>query len=101
MQMLQVPAGVRVVAEGERAGDFYVLLAGEAAVERGGEPVRTLGPGDFFGEIAFVARTRRTATVTTTAPATILAIDEEAFRGMLARDAGFRSRIWAAAEARL
>jgi len=101
MEMLDVPAGVTVVAEGERAGDFYVLIEGEAAVESGGETLRTLRPGDFFGEIALVARTRRTATVRTTEPSKLLAVDEPTFRDLLARDAGFRSRVWAAAEARL
>jgi CRP-like cAMP-binding protein len=101
MVLLEIPAGVTVVAEGERAGDFYVLLGGEARVHRDGETVAELGPGDFFGEIALVARTRRTASVTTTEPSTLVALQEPEFRGLLDRDAAFSARVWAAAEARL
>lgn len=101
MTILEIPAGVTVVREGERAGDFYVLLQGEALVEQGGEPVSTVEPGDFFGEVALVTRTRRTATVTTTEPSTLLAIDEPEFRDLLARDRAFSARVWSAAAARL
>ena len=101
MELLQIPAGVTVVAEGGRAGDFYVLLEGEARVHRDGETVSELGPGDFFGEIALVARTRRTASVTTTEPSKLVALEEPEFRDLLARDRTFSARVWAAAEARL
>lgn len=101
MNILEVPAGVTVVAEGERAGDFYYLLAGAARVDRDGEWVRTLHPGDFFGEVALVTRSRRTATVTTTAPSKLLAIDESGFRTLLERDRTFSARVWEAAEERL
>jgi CRP-like cAMP-binding protein len=101
MEILDIPAGVMVVAEGERPGDFYVLLEGKARVDEGGRAVRTLEPGDFFGEIALVTRTRRTATVTTTEPSRMLAIDEPTFRGLLDQDATFSASVWAAAAARL
>jgi voltage-gated potassium channel len=101
MEILDVAAGVTIVAEGDRAGDFYYLLDGEARVEVGGETVRRLVAGDFFGEVALVTRSRRTATVTTTAPSKLLAIDESGFRRLLERDAIFSARVWEAAEARL
>ena len=42
---------------------------GTADVTQKGKRISTLGPGDFFGEIALVSRIPRTATVTTTSPA--------------------------------
>ena len=42
--------------------------SGTADVSRDGEAVRTLGPGDVFGEVAVLASGRRTATVTATIP---------------------------------
>jgi CRP-like cAMP-binding protein len=100
MTILEVAAGETLVTEGEPATEFFVLLEGEAVVERGGSAVRTLGPGDFFGEVALVARTRRTATVTATEPSRVAVFDEHAFRERLAADERFSAEVWAAAAAR-
>jgi CRP-like cAMP-binding protein len=62
--------GQRLVAAGRRAFSFYVLATGQASVEQDGRTVRTLGPGDFFGEIAILGSERRTATVSATTPGT-------------------------------
>jgi CRP-like cAMP-binding protein len=42
--------------------------------------VRTLGPGDSFGELAILGDGRRTATVTTTSPAHVLVLFGTEFR---------------------
>jgi CRP-like cAMP-binding protein/predicted MFS family arabinose efflux permease len=69
MEERAVPAGTRVVTEGEEADAFYAVRSGALAVlsagERGGPPARvnTLGPGDYFGEIGLLERVPRTATV--------------------------------------
>jgi CRP/FNR family transcriptional regulator, cyclic AMP receptor protein len=52
-----------LVREGELGREFWVLADGIADVTRGGEKIDTLGPGDFFGEIALVSNVPRTATV--------------------------------------
>src|SRR5690348_11726077 len=64
--------GVRVCGEGATGYTFFVLTEGTASVTADGEAVANLGPGDFFGEIAILGHGRRTATVTTTAPVTLL-----------------------------
>jgi CRP-like cAMP-binding protein len=46
------PSGRRIVLEGLRGSDFFLVVAGSAAVLVDGWRVATLGPGDFFGEIA-------------------------------------------------
>ena len=63
-----VPAGKHLVTEGDYAYEFMAIEEGEADVIRGGEKVATLGPGDFFGEIAVLEKTLRTASVVATTP---------------------------------
>jgi CRP/FNR family cyclic AMP-dependent transcriptional regulator len=56
-------AGETVATEGERGVGFFIIQDGEARVSIAGEERRRLGPGDYFGEIALIAETDRTATV--------------------------------------
>ncbi len=46
-----VPAGTCLVREGEPSGAFFVIRSGIASVRRAGRRLRTLEPGDCFGEI--------------------------------------------------
>ena len=80
---VDVKAGKELTREGERGSEFFVLLEGAAEVRRGGEQVNLLGRGDFFGEIALVSRTPRTATVTTTEDSRLLVITASSFRTLL------------------
>ena len=63
-----VPAGEHLVKEGDYAYEFMAIEEGEADVIRGGETVASLRPGDFFGEIAVLEKTLRTASVVATTP---------------------------------
>jgi CRP-like cAMP-binding protein len=56
--------GATVVAEGAAADGFFVIESGEAEVVAQGEPRGTLGTGDWFGEIALLMGSERTATIT-------------------------------------
>ena len=56
-------AGETVATEGERGVGFFIIQEGEARVTIAGDERRRLGPGDYFGEIALIAETDRTATV--------------------------------------
>lgn len=80
---LDLPAGRVLMREGERGSEFFVLLEGSADVHRNGRRINQLGKGDFFGEIALVSRSVRTASVTTSAPSRVLVIREQAFRALL------------------
>jgi CRP/FNR family transcriptional regulator, cyclic AMP receptor protein len=57
-------AGDTIASEGTGGVGFFVIEGGEAVVTVGGEEVGRLGKGDYFGEIALIAETERTATVT-------------------------------------
>lgn len=56
--------GQSATEEGQGGAAFWVIEEGEATVAIKGEIVRTLGPGDYFGEIALLDEGVRTATVT-------------------------------------
>jgi CRP/FNR family cyclic AMP-dependent transcriptional regulator len=53
-----------IAAEGQRGIGFFVIESGNARVTHGGEDRITLGPGDYFGEIALIDDGPRTASVT-------------------------------------
>jgi len=72
--------GVKLTGEGAAGYSFFVLREGSATVTINGIEVRTLGPGDFFGELAILSEGRRTATVTTGAPSQMLVLFGTEFR---------------------
>jgi len=77
-------AGSRLIGEGARGYSFFVLTEGTAAVTAGGEELGRLGPADFFGEIAILEGTRRTASVTATSRVRMLVMSAGAFRRLQA-----------------
>jgi CRP/FNR family transcriptional regulator, cyclic AMP receptor protein len=61
---LTFPAGT-VVTDVDRTGaSFGVIVDGQAAVSVHGQPVRVLGPGDYFGEMAIIDHSYRSAKIT-------------------------------------
>jgi len=80
---VDLPAGKTLIAEGETGREFFVLIDGTADVTQGGRKIRTMGPGDFFGEIALISKAPRSATITTTSPVRALVITDRAFRQLL------------------
>jgi CRP/FNR family transcriptional regulator, cyclic AMP receptor protein len=82
---MDLPEGKTLTKEGERGREFFVLLEGSADVRQKGARIRTLGQGDFLGEIALVTKLPRTATVTTTSPVRALVITDRDFSALLRR----------------
>jgi len=77
--VVEVPVGEAVMREGEVGDRYYRVLAGALEVRIDGAFVRLLGPGDGFGEIALLRAIPRTATVTATSPARMVALDRATF----------------------
>jgi CRP-like cAMP-binding protein len=57
-------AGESATQEGQSGVGFFVIESGQASVGVGGREVRKLGPGDYFGEVALLAQSPRSATIT-------------------------------------
>ena len=67
--------GKAIIREGGSANAFYAIEEGTVKVERGGEHVADLGPGDVFGEQALLEKSERSASVTATSPVRLIKID--------------------------
>lgn len=72
--------GRTLVREGQAGREFFVLVEGSVRVSRKGRKISQLGPGDWFGEIALLTHTPRSATVTATSPVRVLVLTDRAFR---------------------
>lgn len=100
LDVTELEAGRVLTREGDRALEFFVLVEGDARVERNGRLVATLTAGDVFGEMALVDDVRRTATVVTGTPARLLVGERRTFVRLLEADADVRDAILEAAAVR-
>ncbi|HET7168209.1 MAG TPA: cyclic nucleotide-binding domain-containing protein [Candidatus Limnocylindrales bacterium] len=80
---VDVPAGKVLAKQGDSAEEFFVIIEGSVSVERNGQHLRDMHAGNFFGELAMLARLARTATVTTTAPTRLLVVGHREFTSLL------------------
>jgi CRP-like cAMP-binding protein len=71
---VSVPAGTTLVHEGDFGHAMFAIVTGTADVIKDGSVIRTLGPGDVFGEIAVLSGGRRTATVVATIPMDLITV---------------------------
>jgi CRP/FNR family cyclic AMP-dependent transcriptional regulator len=82
LQITSVPAGHHIVREGAFAHEFFLIEEGEADVLQENTPIATLGPGDFFGEIALSETGRRTASVVAKTPMDVIVMGRAEFEQM-------------------
>jgi CRP/FNR family cyclic AMP-dependent transcriptional regulator len=87
------PPGRTVAAEGQGALAFHILLEGSATVSKDGRELRTLGPGDYFGEISMIDGKPRSATVTTVDSVRALAIPHQDFEAVIDKDPDFARQL--------
>jgi CRP-like cAMP-binding protein len=71
---VDVAEGDLLATEGDFGYAMYAIESGTADVRADGAHLRTLGPGDVFGEIGVLASGRRTATVVATSPMRLIAL---------------------------
>lgn len=80
---VEVPKGKELTKEGEPGREFMIIAKGTAVVRRGGRKIDTLGPGDFFGELALIAGVPRTATVVAETDMVVEALNRQEFAALL------------------
>jgi CRP-like cAMP-binding protein/sugar phosphate permease len=84
----EVDAGTRVVEHGDAANDAFFILDGTTTAgiptESGYRGLSTMAPGDFFGEIAALTGSARTADVVADTDATLLEVPADALRAAMA-----------------
>ena len=104
---VDAPADTVLVAEGEQADTFFILLEGEATVRRKGadgqrsRKVATLAPGSWFGELAVLDPAPRNATVAAATPVKLAAISARSFRALLRDVPALNERLLAGMARRL
>lgn len=67
--------GEEIIVEGELDDSFYIIVRGEVAVVKTGKDLRTLLAGDCFGEMGYLAKTKRTATIVARGETSILKVN--------------------------
>ena len=71
-------SGETIFREGEPGDSMYLIVSGSVGVSKGtthaARPIDTIGPGEFFGEMALIASIPRSATLTALAPTELIAI---------------------------
>jgi CRP/FNR family cyclic AMP-dependent transcriptional regulator len=80
---LDVPAGKDLLDQGRLPHEFFVIEEGTVEVRQDRRSIATLGPGDFFGEIALIEGDRRTASVETTTPVRAIVMSSPSFASMM------------------
>jgi len=93
------PAHYAIVRRGEPATAMFFIMAGEVEVDVQPHPVR-LRSGQFFGEIALLRDTQRTATVTALSEVQLLSLEASDFRSLMEQYPDIKERVAKVAEGR-
>jgi MFS family permease len=98
-QLVSLPAGSVVIRQGDPADRFYVITDGQVDVtqrtDASAEPVslRTMGRGEFFGQIGLLSGVPRTATVTALTDVRLIALEREPFLELASAGQGLTYRL--------
>ena len=90
---VRIDAGQTLVEQGRTGQEFFLILDGEAEVRRNDRRLTTLGPGDYFGELAILDRGPRSASVIAKTDMTVLVLSQRDFVGVLASIPGMALKL--------
>jgi CRP-like cAMP-binding protein len=83
LEEVTVPPGRLLCEQGTIGQEFFLIVDGQASVKRNNRKVATLGPGQYFGELALLDRRPRSASVTSDTDMTLLVLGQRQFNGIL------------------
>ena len=83
LEEVTVPPGRMLTEQGTIGREFFLIVKGQASVKRNNRKTATLGPGQYFGEMALLDRRPRSATVTSETDMTLLVLGQRQFNGVL------------------
>ena len=82
-------AGTTIFQQGDPGDYMYVVIEGEVDVLAGGSYIRTLRPGDIFGEMSLMTGEKRAATVRAFSACELVEVGKDAFHDVIASDPKF------------
>jgi putative ABC transport system ATP-binding protein len=82
-----------VIREGDIGHELFLISEGAVKVERTGQEVARLGPGEFFGELALLSGKPRNATVVAADALETYVLGEADFRAAIDASASFRDQL--------
>ena len=85
----QIEAGARLITEGSKGAEAYVIIAGTAIVRRGGRKVAEVGRGDVVGELGMLVDQPRNSTVQALTPLEYLVVSRKAVKACVAESPEF------------
>jgi CRP-like cAMP-binding protein len=83
LEEVTVPPGRLLTEQGTIGREFFLIVSGQASVKRNNRKVATLGPGQYYGELALLDRRPRSASVTSDTDMTLLVLGQRQFNGVL------------------
>ena len=81
--------GTVIFVEGQDAREMFVVRDGTVSLRKGGHVIKTLDPGEVFGEMALIDHAPRTATAVAGPGCRVTVIDEASFQQLVKKVPGF------------
>ena len=87
-------AGETIIRKGDPGEEFFLVSDGEVEISRADREVASLGPGDFFGEVALISGEPRNATVVAQKAVDVYVLGKTDFQTALAASQSFRDQLY-------
>jgi CRP-like cAMP-binding protein len=92
---VKVPDGYVIAQEGRTDGQFAIIVAGTVRLERAGQALERIGPGEYIGEMALIDDGPRTASAVSEGPVTLLVMAPREFRSLIEDSPSVRASVFA------